>query len=79
MSTSTGEIVNITRRSILSQTEATMELDVTPAQMDRFDHRIETGEMVQDIFPDLSAGEREFILNGITPTEWDTAFGMESE
>jgi hypothetical protein len=47
--------------------------------MDRFDHRVETGEMVQDIFPDLSAGEREFILNGITPTEWDTAFGMESE
>lgn len=34
----------------------------------------EAGAMIQDAFPDLSADDREFLMTGITPEEWDTAF-----
>ena len=33
------------------------------------------GGSVQDVFPELSADEREFIMTGITPEEWDEVFG----
>jgi hypothetical protein len=33
------------------------------------------GALIQDAFPYLSAGEREFILTGITQMEWNELFG----
>lgn len=35
------------------------------------------GKNVQNVFPDLSADDREFLMTGITPEEWDNAFGEE--
>ena len=35
--------------------------------------------LIQDAFPQLSDDEREFIKTGITPAEWDEAFGEEEE
>jgi hypothetical protein len=32
------------------------------------------GNMVQDAFPFLSSGEREFLMTGITDDEWDQLF-----
>ena len=32
------------------------------------------GELVQDAFPYLSAGERELLVSGICPTCWDKMF-----
>lgn len=32
---------------------------------------------IQTHFPELSADEREFIMTGSTPEEWDNAFGEE--
>jgi hypothetical protein len=37
----------------------------------------EDGVLIQDAFPDLSDDDREFIMTGITPEEWDAAFGEE--
>jgi len=34
--------------------------------------------LVQDVFPDLSSEQREFILTGITPEEWNN-LNMEEE
>jgi hypothetical protein len=31
--------------------------------------------MVQDAFPELNADQREFLLTGILPDEWDALFG----
>jgi hypothetical protein len=67
--------MQITNISNLSGKEHTMELDVTIEQLERFENRRETGEYVQTIFPHLTKGEREFLLTGITPTEWDNMFG----
>ena len=49
-----------------------MDLDITDAQLDLYD---EFGVLLQDAFPNLTAGEREFIKTGITPEEWDEYFG----
>lgn len=34
---------------------------------------------VQDAFPELTAEEREFILTGTTPEEWNQMFGEEEK
>jgi hypothetical protein len=68
--------MKITRTSQLSGKTHTLDLNVTQEQMDRFEIRRITGEYVQTIFPDLPKEEREFILTGITPEEWNTAFNF---
>ena len=37
------------------------------------------GKLIQDVFPQLSATEREFILSGMTPDEWSEAWGKADE
>tara|TARA_R100000353_G_scaffold168834_1_gene131573 strand:+ start:789 stop:992 length:204 start_codon:yes stop_codon:yes gene_type:complete len=64
-------MTTITRKSMISGEINSMELDVTQAQLDRW----QDGELIQDVFPHLSADEREFIKTGITSQEWDSIFG----
>ena len=61
----------ITRRSPFSNKENTMELDITPEQLARYQ---QGNELIQNVFPNLPAEHREFIKTGITPEEWDTIF-----
>lgn len=37
------------------------------------------GRLVQDAFPTLSAEEREFLISGITPREWNQLFPPEDD
>jgi hypothetical protein len=67
--------MKVTKVSQLTGDKNTLELDVTIEQLERFENRKETGEYVQTIFPHLSKGEREFLLTGVTPTEWIETFG----
>jgi hypothetical protein len=39
----------------------------------------EKGLHIQDAFPNLDAPEREFLLSGMTPTEWEAAFPPEPD
>jgi len=64
--------MRITRTSPFSGKTNTMELPVTDDQMRRF---CNGNGYIQDIFPDLSAGQREFILTGITDEEWAEHIG----
>ena len=34
------------------------------------------GELIQDVAPELSLDEREFIMTGITPEQWDNAIAV---
>ena len=61
----------ITRRSMLTGEHRTIKLDITPEQLEAY----ENGGLVQHVFPHLSVDEREFFISGITPEEWDAAFG----
>lgn len=48
-----------------------MDLDVTEEQL--ASHA--GGELVQNVFPHLSAEEREFLITGMTPAEQKEIFG----
>ena len=61
----------VTRKSLFSGKENTMDLDVTEEQLQRW----RSGELVQDVFPHLAADEREFLVSGCLPDEWDEVFG----
>tara|TARA_R100000700_G_scaffold41284_1_gene61357 strand:+ start:12333 stop:12527 length:195 start_codon:yes stop_codon:yes gene_type:complete len=45
----------------------TMLLPVTNEQIERW----QDGELIQNVFPHLSPSEREFLISGVTPEEWD--------
>lgn len=61
----------ITKVSQLTRKTHAREIDVTNEQIDQW----QQGMLVQDAMPHLSADEREFIMTGITATEWADAFG----
>ena len=62
--------MRITKKSPFSGKENTMDLNITNAQLLRW----QRGELIQRVFPDLSANEREFLMTGIMPEEWDMSF-----
>lgn len=61
----------ITRTSLLSNITRTLDLPITKEQLDEY-HKGEG--LIQNIFPNLTADEREFIMTGCIPEEWDDAF-----
>jgi len=58
---------------MLSHTTTSLDLPVTEKQLERYAAR---AGAVQDIFPGLCAGEREFLMTGTTPKEWKKNFGI---
>jgi hypothetical protein len=68
--------MNVTRTSVQSGVTRTIDLPVTQEQLDRY----ENGQgLCQDIFPNLSPDQREFIMTGITADEWNNLFPPEEE
>ena len=63
----------ITRKSLISGDINTMSLPITEEQYTAW----EQGTLVQDAMPHLTPDEREFVMTGITPTEWAETFGEE--
>ena len=61
----------IERTSTISGVKRSRDLPVTEDQMTRFAARKET---IQDIFPELSPSDREFIKTGVTDEEWNATF-----
>lgn len=67
--------MKITRISAVTGIERTRDIDVTQEQMDRW----AGGQKIQDAMPDVSEDDREFILTGITPDEWDATFADDDD
>ena len=64
--------MEILRKSQYSGNLYTMNLPVTEEQIRKF----ESGQsLIQDIFPDLTPDQREFIKTGIINEEWEELFG----
>ena len=57
----------VTKFSIVSGRDNTMDLDVTQEMLDEW----ESGKKIQDVMPHLSADEREFLISGLLPHEFD--------
>lgn len=62
--------MKITRVSGFSGITRTLDLDITEDQLKNF----ENGMSIQKAMPNLTPGEREFILTGIDDKEWDEIF-----
>ena len=68
----------VTRTSQLSGIERTIDMPtVTQERLDQCwsQNAERKGKHIQDLFPELSPDEREFIMTGITAEEWEAAFG----
>jgi hypothetical protein len=63
--------MKITRVSPLSGTVRVRDLDITQEQLDAW----RQGALIETVMPLLSPDDREFVQTGITPEEWDEAFG----
>jgi hypothetical protein len=62
--------MNITRINPFNGVETTLDLPVTAEQVQAYTN----GALIQDAFPTLSMGDREFIKTGITDASWDEIF-----
>lgn len=40
---------------------------------------IQSGNLIQNVFPDMSPDRREFLISGITPAEWEELFNKYGE
>lgn len=63
--------MKITRISILTGIRRDREINVTTEQIAAW----RSGMLIQNAMPDLTEDEREFIMTGITPEEWEEYIG----
>lgn len=68
-------MLTVVKLSYLTGKQNQMVLPVTQEQISRW----EGGELVQDVFPDLDENQREFLITGITPDEWENALGVDDD
>lgn len=62
-----GNCMKITRISPYTGKENTREIPVTQEQLGLW----RSGELIQDVMPELSVDDREFIMTGYTPEDWE--------
>ena len=67
--------MKITRTSPYSGKRRTLDLNVTKEQYLAWDN----GMVIQEAMPGLTADEREFIISGIAPDEWNMLFSPAAE
>lgn len=65
----------ITRRSMFSGITRTKEINILPEQLQAW----QDGGLIQNVAPHLSAEDREFIVSGVTSSEWDELYEEDEE
>lgn len=65
--------MKITKTSVLTGIVHTREIEITEEQLKQ--HKL--GKHIQWLCPQLSVDDREFLITGTTPEEWDEAMGEE--
>ena len=63
--------MKIERKSPFSGKQHTQEIPVTAEQIRLW----EGGMLIQNAMPQLTADQREFVMTGITSSEWTAEFG----
>ena len=59
--------VFVQKKSMLSGKVNSMMI---PTSQDKIEYWLQSGELIQNVMPDLDAEQREFIKTGISPEEW---------
>ena len=65
-------MVRITKTSMLSGQQSCMDLPIRQGQLDRW----RNGALIQDALGVVDADQREFLMTGITPAEWNEMHGI---
>lgn len=65
--------MKITRVSPLTGKTTTLDLDITNEQAAEL-RSSSVRRLIQEILPNLSASDREFVLTGYTKEDWDWLF-----
>ena len=66
-------MIKVTRQSVVTRKMNTMELPISQEHLNIYDT---VGDiLVQDAFPNLDKEQREFLISGITPDEWNKHLG----
>ena len=68
----------ITRTSPLTGKTLTLDLDITEDQIREYETPGRV-RLIQEIFPSLTADQREFVLTGYTNEDWEQMFPPEGE
>ena len=68
-----GTYVEVTKKSMLTGIEHTRLINATANEINRW----RNGALIQNALPHLTDEDREFLMSGITPEEWDAHFGEE--
>jgi hypothetical protein len=68
--------VFVHKKSMLSGKGNSM---VLPTTKGKIEYWLQSGKLIQDVMPDLNDNQREFLMSGITPEEWDDMFGEEDD
>ena len=71
--------MEIVRQSQLSGAIHVMDIDISEELLARVENRRANQELIQNIVPHLPKEEREFLVTGITPEEWELAFADMAE
>lgn len=71
--------MKLIRTSEATGVEHEREIPLIGRELQEGLHAMKYGALIQDAFPTLSDDDREFILTGITPEEWDSLFPEEVE
>jgi hypothetical protein len=69
----------VTRKSCFTGKLNQMSIDMDPQAFETALREWEGGKLIQEAFPDLSADEREFLMTGSTPAEWQEIFGSDDD
>lgn len=67
--------MKFTKRSPVTGRLNTMEVNCTPEEYSLWCR----GKMIQDAMPNASPDEREFLLSGFTPEDWENTFGNKKD
>lgn len=68
-------MLTIERKSPRTGKINSMTLNITEEQIKRW----REGEFIQDVMPNLTPDEREFLMTGYTKEDWKAIFGEENE
>jgi hypothetical protein len=66
-------MIKLTKVSMISGKRNEMFLPLTEEEFRECmsNWRVESGMLIQDAFPTLNADQREFLMTGMTPDEWE--------
>lgn len=64
---------DVTCKNIFNGKCVTRTLQINPTQL--VEWSLNPRALVQDVFPHLTASEREFLMTGCTDEDWDAMFG----